>query len=72
MIVLSAPAVKEEDQVKGKRIATPVGRAPDQGAFGKEIYAYFGEYLEKGDIRVRLMPPEDSTELSRVYIYSSL
>lgn len=53
LILVLAAAVKDEDKVKGKDIANPYGSAPSQGAFGKEVYAHLGAYLENGDIKVR-------------------
>ncbi|THH16074.1 hypothetical protein EUX98_g9361 [Antrodiella citrinella] len=49
-IVLS-PAVPEKDRVDGKRIVDPRGSAPQQGAFGEELYKHLGAYLEKGELK---------------------
>ncbi|TCD60724.1 hypothetical protein EIP91_009630 [Steccherinum ochraceum] len=51
IIVLLKTAVKEEDRVQGKEIVTPLGCAPIQDAFGKEIYAHLTSYLQNRDIK---------------------
>ena len=50
-----ASVIKDEDKVKGKEIVNPFGSAPNQGAFGRELYEHFAEYIEKGELKVRLI-----------------
>lgn len=51
LILVLPSAVKDEDKVATKEIINPIGTAPNQGAFGKELYAHLGGLLEKGEIK---------------------
>ena len=55
LIVVLPSAIKDEDKVQGKEIVNPHGSAPHQGAFGRELYEHFAEYIERGELKVRLI-----------------